>query len=338
MSFQSYDEVIEFVDDNLADFFAEEFQYSDMNKCPSQTQLIVNQTLEFAKGSKIKGCNFDMSASVKQSSDKFCIDVNDKLKFMSPEDRNAFFDKITNKIKTRIASKLKNKSTFLNQFIEELKLKLNNISPSAQFNCVQNTIAVNDQKVIIKGNMTCDSSSKIKLSSAIFAKMAVKCMSKPAIDTLKMDKKLAKIFRDGDNANCLFDLELTRGCDGKTQEYKVNIVADQRGTGTCKYKNGEMITKPCSFQKCEVGNWEPWSECYNVEGVLTQYRSREITKPGIDCEQFHLREERDCGDNVAKSVARSGNVNGGKISNKNMIYIIILVLLILAGGYFIMKK
>lgn len=342
MSFQKYDDVVAYVDDNLPNLFSEQFKYSDMNKCPSQTQLIVNQTLEFAKGAKIKGCTFDMKAKIGQSSDKFCIDVNEKLKFMSPEDRTIFFNKICDKLKLDISRKLPGKTTFLNEFITELKNKLNNISPSAQFNCVQNTIAVNDQKVIISGKMECDSNSAIKLSSSIFAKMAVKCMSKPAIDTIKMDKTLMKLFRQGDNENCSYDLELVKGCDGNEQQYKAIIVTPQRGTGTCPVTNNQIVTRPCSFDKCEVGNWKEWSLCYDDNGEQKQFRSREIVKQGIDCDKYHFREERLCNDenSVVAKVARSSGNKGEEKSSNTIYYVMILILLFLSIGgiFYIWKK
>lgn len=341
MSLESYNDLLTYVDNKITDIFVDIFKNSDGNKCTSQSQYIINQTLNL-KGT-FKGCNFDMSSRIDQSSsDRLCLDVNEKLKFMSKTERENIFSQICNRLTLELSSLLYNKQTFVDKFIDRLKIKLENIDSSSQFKCVQTSITANDQQVTISGNMTCDSSSKIKISSAIFAQQSIKCMSKPVIDTLKEDRTLANLFLQDDNMPCVYDLELTKKCDGDTQEYRVSIIKPAKGTGTCDYEQDQTILQPCYLDTCIVGEWGEWSQCYDDNGTQKKYRSRKIERKGTDCEQYRLREESTCIENKSLSSSRKimkfSLLNMSSISYTQIFLLIFVIILMIVALYCVLYK
>lgn len=316
-TFNSYNDVIAYVEKRIPVLFGEVFRSSDLANCSSQMQLIIGQTLEIAPGVTVTNCEFNMETNQQSSTDALCVDVNDKLKSLSREERNRMFDDVLNKLmnEQKFVDNLANRQIFKKEFIEKLKEELHNVSPSAQVSCNSNILLLQNQKVIIGKDLTCDPDSSINLDSTAVAYQQMKCLTVPVIDKLKRDFLLFQLFNKGDNQDCIYQLEQTQPCrlvNGQLQrEYRATIIQNKIGNGQCVIKenlniankninisNQTFIERCSTPSQCVVSDWSEWTPCYDVknsDGSIRkmQYRTRQITQPGVNCPKI-LREERTC--------------------------------------------
>jgi len=316
-TFNSYNDVIAYVEKRIPVLFGEVFRSSDLANCSSQMQLIIGQTLEIAPGVTVTNCEFNMETNQQSSTDALCVDVNDKLKSLSREERNGMFDDVLNKLmnEQKFVDNLANRQIFKKEFIEKLKEELHNVSPSAQVSCNSNILLLQNQKVIIGKDLTCDPDSSINLDSTAVAYQQMKCLTVPVIDKLKRDFLLFQLFNKGDNQDCIYQLEQTQPCrlvNGQLQrEYRATIIQNKIGNGQCVIKenlniankninisNQTFIERCSTPSQCVVSDWSEWTPCYDVknsDGSIRkmQYRTRQITQPGVNCPKI-LREERTC--------------------------------------------
>jgi len=316
-TFNSYNDVIAYVEKRIPVLFGEVFRSSDLANCSSQMQLTSNQTLDIAPGVTVTRCNFNLGVDQGSSSDTICVDVTDKLKSLSKDERNRMLDDVLNKLmnEQQFVDNLGNRQIFKQKFIEKLKEELHNISPSAQVSCNSNVLVVQNQTIIIAKDMECDPDSAVDINSSSFAYQQMKCITVPVIDKLKRDFLLYQLFNKGDNQDCIYQLEQTQPCrlvNGQLQrEYKATIIQNKIGNGQCVIKenlniankniltSGQTFVERCSTpQQCVVSNWSEWTPCYDVKNSdgsvrKMQYRTRQITQQGVNCPKV-LREERVC--------------------------------------------
>jgi len=316
-TFNSYNDVIAYVEKRIPVLFGEVFRSSDLANCSSQLQLISNQTLDIAKGVTVTNCNINLDVNQETSSDTLCVDVTDKLKNLSKEERNRMFDDVLNKLMNEpiFINNLTNRQIFKKEFIEKLKGELHNVSPSAQVSCNSNVLLVQNQKVIIAKDMECDPESAVDITSSAFAYQQMKCLTVPVIDKIKRDFLLFQLFNKGDNQDCIYELRQTQPCrlvNGKLQrDFQAIIIQNKIGNGKCVIKenlnipnkniniSNQTFVEPCPTpQKCAVSAWGEWTPCYDVKNTdgsmkKMQYRTRQITQQGTDCPKI-LKEERAC--------------------------------------------
>jgi len=319
-SINSYNDVIAYVEKRIPILFGEVFRSSELANCSSQLQLVSNQSLEVAKGVTVTNCNFNLDVNQETSSDTLCVDVTDKLKNLSREERNRMFDDVLNKLMNEpiFVNALENRQLFKKEFIEKLKEELHNVSPSGQVSCNSNVLVVQNQKVIIAKDMECDPDSAVDITSSSFAYQQMKCLTVPVIDDLKKNSKLFQLFKKGDNQDCIYELIQTTPCrlvNGKYQrQYQAFIIQNKIGNGKCFIKenlniiqkdilsSGQTFTETCTApRQCSVSNWGEWTPCYDVKNPdgsvkKMQYRTRQITQQGEICppDLRKLKEERVC--------------------------------------------
>jgi hypothetical protein len=298
-TFGTYDGVVSFVEKEIPVLFANVFKTTDMNNCSSDKQLILHQSVEIPAGTTVRNCTINQDASL-QTRDNgiICVDVNEKLRSLSIEDRNALYDRVIVSLRNKLVQNMPTKPLFVNQFLEKLKETLHNIQPSSQFACTSSILAIQNQKVVVRGApikdasgnpakdrhnnsylLECDQDSNINISSSLEAYQQMKCISVPVIDEIKRNFILRSSFLSGDNKDCVYQLEQTGICNGSTKTYTAKVLERAKGNGRCVIKEaisgleGRQITGgisifndiPCSRSRCQVSGWEPWSPCYDAE-------------------------------------------------------------------------
>ncbi len=360
-TFNSYNDVIAYVEKRIPVLFGEVFRSSDLANCSSQMQLISNQTLDIKPGVTVTRCNFNLGVDQGSSSDTICVDVTDKLKSLSTEERNRMLDDVLNKLmnEQKFVDNLGNRQIFKQKFIEKLKEELHNISSSAQVSCNSNVLVVQNQTIIIAKDMECDPDSAVDINSSSFAYQQMKCLTVPVIDKLKRDFLLYQLFNKGDNQDCIYQLEQTQPCrlvNGQLQrEYRATIIQNKIGNGQCVIKENlniankninisdqTFIERCPTPQQCVVSDWSEWTPCYDVknsDGSIRkmQYRTRQITQQGANCPKV-LREERTCTSLTSLANAGLFASAGDVISEKkegeklpwyfNILFIVILLFFI----------
>ncbi len=298
-TFGTYDGVVSFVEKEIPVLFANVFKTTDMNNCSSDIQLILHQTVEIPSGTTVRNCTINQSVSAQSLDNGFiCADVTEKLRSLSIEDRNALYDRVIVSLRNKLLQNMPTKPLFVNQFLEKLKETLHDIPPSSQFACTSSILAIQNQKVVLRGApikdasgnpakdthnnsylLECDQDSNINISSSLEAYQQMKCLSVPVIDKIKRNFILRSSFLSGDNKDCVYQLEQTGICNGSTKTYTARILEPAKGNGRCVIKEdipgltGRQITGvisifndiPCSRSRCEVSGWEPWSPCYDTE-------------------------------------------------------------------------
>jgi len=315
-TFNSYNDVIAYVEKRIPVLFGEVFRSSDLANCSSQMQLILNQN--FTNKGTIKKCRINMTANQESSTDALCVDVNDKLKSLSTEERKRMFDDVLNKLFSEpvFVNNLENRKNFRTEFIEKLKDELHNISPSAQVSCNSNILVVQNQEVVNIGTIECDPESSINLDSTAVAYQQMKCLTVPVLDKLKRNNLLYQLFNKGDNQDCIYQLDQIQPCrlvNGKLQrDYQVTIIQNKIGNGKCIIKeqnlgfsnqniltSGQVFTESCPPPPdCKASEWNEWTPCYDVKNAdgsvkKMQYRTRQIIQQGANCPK-NLKEERTC--------------------------------------------
>ena len=92
-TFGTYDGLVSFVEKEIPVLFANVFKTTDMNNCSSDKQLILNQTVEIPAGTTVRNCTINQDASLHtRDNGIICVDVNEKLRSLSIEDRNALYN------------------------------------------------------------------------------------------------------------------------------------------------------------------------------------------------------------------------------------------------------
>lgn len=316
-SLNTYDDVIKYIEKRIPYYYGEYFRSSDLATCASQTILKTNQTIN------IQGnvdCNLNATVTQGSSRDSLCLDVSEKLKALSMEERNKMFDEVIIRLENEdeLTSALTNRTKFKKEFFDKLKVELHNIPQSAQFSCNSNILSVQDQVVTILGDIKCDDDSEVNIDSTLFATQQMKCLSGVVIDNLKRDNILRQSFNKGDNQDCIYDLIQVSPCvnvNGQwRREYQAFIIENQVGNGKCVIKEELQLNKrtisnsgergyfeQCTPDQCDVSNWNAWSPCYDVKNASgqtkkMQYRTRQLIKQGTTCpaDRRILQEEREC--------------------------------------------
>ena len=298
-TFGTYDGLVSFVEKEIPVLFANVFKTTDMNNCSSDKQLILNQTVEIPAGTTVRNCTINQDASLHtRDNGIICVDVNEKLRSLSIEDRNALYDRVIVSLRAKLFQNMPTKPLFVNQFLEKLKETLHDIQPSSQFACTSSILAIQNQKVVLRGApikdangnptvdehkssylLECDKDSNINISSSLEAYQQMKCLSVPVIDKIKRNFILRSSFLSGDNKDCVYQLEQTGICNGTTKTYTARILESAKGNGSCVIKEGipGLVARPitgiitifndipCSRSRCQVSGWEPWSPCYDAE-------------------------------------------------------------------------
>jgi hypothetical protein len=318
-SLNTYDDVIKYIEKRIPYYYGEYFRSSDLATCSSQMILKTNQTIN------IQGnidCNLNATVNQGSVQDSLCVDVSDKLKALSKEERNKMFDEVIKRLENEqeLRSALTNRTKFRKEFLDKLKIELHNIPQSAQISCNSNMLAVQDQVVTIVGDIKCDEDddSVINIDSTLFATQQMRCLSGVVIDNLKRDNLLRQSFNKGDNQDCIYMLNQVSPCrnvNGQWQrEYQASIIENKVGNGKCVIKEDLQLNKKtissseergffekCTPDQCEVSNWNAWSPCYDVKNAngqtkKMQYRTRQMIKQGTTCpaDKKIMKEEREC--------------------------------------------
>ena len=263
---------------------------------------LVSQVSEIYIGPGFFGptCSISSIQDIDTSSgSKVCSDINNRMINMNSEERIKLLTNILDQL--FLDSKYKNvPSTFKQTCKEKIIELLGNLSGNVNSTCSQSIYLDQNQKIYLLGKIECKN-SKLEFSQNAIVQQYMKCIVGPMFDSLNTDLLLQTLYNENPNKDCIYDKILVKGCDGTKRIFKVNILSNATGTGTCPYINNQNVEETCNKIECQVSDWDEWSDC--IEGK--QSRQRRIIKQGENCPNF--LETRDC----------TIVINRGDITNTN---------------------
>lgn len=271
----------------FTDTFANDFP-SGPGSCSSDK--FIRQSFKLVTGPEVdlSQCKVSVDQTIDLTSEKICANINETLSKFEGQERLNFITKLLDKVIANQPPYIKKKTLFVNRFKQMMIDVLMMSQGTINSKCSQSISIGQDQNVYLLGNVKCQGST-FKFSQDAILNAYMSCITTPVMDQIEKDNLLKKYYNMSENADCEFDIETVEPCDGSTIKSKVNILIPQRGTGKCPYNQNQIISKPCTFSKCQVSEWSEWSPCLSNE---VQHRKRTITLQGKDCPSLY--EEQKC--------------------------------------------
>jgi hypothetical protein len=222
---------------------------------------------------------------------KICVDVNKKLAELEGEKRQEIVNSAIDLSINNLQPIIKTKTNFIDLLKTLISDKLMNTEPpiiqdgnTSIFNesvigCSQNLRLSQTQNITISGEVTCGPDRKIDISQEGIINKYMKCIIEPFLDDLLTNPVLRTAFNYSPNANCMYDLTPTSPCENNILSLKATIISPSRGSGTCPYTEGQVITQPCTLDQCTLGPWKKVSLCENGKEKYV----RKIISSGVNC-------------------------------------------------------
>jgi hypothetical protein len=383
-NFNKFDDVIKYSQKFIVDSFASELNKNLQDKtfCRQSTILSSTTNVFIPPDVTLVNCTIDVNINQRiggglgVETDNFCVNINERLKYMTNADRNNLFDRSIDKLKTSLISKteFENRKNFIDQLVILLKNNINTTPSNSNTTCSQQTLIKKYQSVTIippGGIMKCNGCSKLTINNDAFIKPYMNCVVEPVWTNVSNNPMLQRMFTEGDRSSCVYQQVQLTACQPSTKKYRAKIeILKPSNLGNppdnryeCKYQDGDTIEVDCTIPECEVSPWSEWSVC-NIQlgsNKGRQTRERKYVKSGEGCSGLVMKEERECelsreqlatvtryAGEYSQAESKLNNINdtnnwiylmiGQKIGgNSQVIYLSLLLFLIIIILIFILK-
>ncbi len=263
------------------------------NTLVTQTMNVTLENVNTSKSVPPVGypCTWEFNQNIDLSGKKICLDINKKLAELEGEKRQQIVNNAINSSINNFTQTVKTKTNFINLLKTLTSEKLMDTDPpnmtslntsvwkKSVAGCSQNTNVTQTQNVKISGEIICGPNGKIEISQEAIIRSYMRCIVEPFIDELLSNPVLRTAFNYSPNANCIYDIVPISPCENNSLRAKATIISPSRGSGTCPYGEGEIITQPCTLDQCTVGPWKKVSLCENGKEKYV----RKIINGGINC-------------------------------------------------------
>jgi len=289
---------------DLIDTFIKVFNDGPGN-CSQDAIVKQNMTVFIGPDADLGKCKVNVGQKIDLKSKKICLDINSKLLSLGGSEKEQVLKQVLEQTFDLQPKYVKDRPKFMNLAKELIFKKLMEIDSSVNSKCSQSISISQDQNVYLLGTIKCkDSTFNISQEAIVDAFMS--CITSPFLDDLEGNGYLKKLYEQSLSQDCVYDLILTKPCDGKTRQYKVDILQPAVASGKCLYTQNQLVDVPCLTTKCKVSGWSEWSPCVQGE----QMRERKMIVPGDDCPSF--TQKRGCISQLRKRKNSDQDVSGDR--------------------------
>jgi hypothetical protein len=271
---------------DLQDTFVKTFNEGP-GDCVADRTVKQNMAVFIGPNADLGECEVNISQKIDLKGKKVCLDINKAIMNLQGEEKEKLLREVLDKTFILQSDYIQNRPDFINLCKSIILNKLMSIEASIDSKCSQTISVGQDQNVYLLGDIKCKN-SVFSFSQEAIVKAYMSCITGPFLDDLMNDLTLKKLYESPLDADCVFDKTLVQPCDGTTRKYRIDILKEKKGNGTCAYTNNQVISENCSLSKCKVSNWSGWSICAGGK----QERTRKVITPGDDCP--HFKETRPC--------------------------------------------
>jgi hypothetical protein len=317
-NFNNFQDVIKYSEKFIINEFTSQLKnnLNDKNFCRQNTIITSSTNVFIPPGVILDNCILDINinqniagSGLGVEADNLCVNINERLKYMTNEERNKFLNDAVDKLQVSLLlnPNFENRKKFINELCLLLKNNMNSSPSNSNTSCSQQTIIKSLQNVTISppgGILRCKGCSRLTINNDAFVKPYMNCVIEPIWTNISNNPILSKYFNEGDRSSCIYQSVQITPCDTVTKKYKskieilrsANLGDPPESKYECKYFDGQIIENDCTVPGCEVSSWSEWSVCkFDLDtNKGKQSRIRKYIKDGEGCEGLNMKEEREC--------------------------------------------